>query len=147
IISYTTINNDPDIFVIADQLEEKGWMIDRQQFPDCIHLTILPINVDMIDQYLIDLKKAVVFAREHHEATAKGNASFYGLMARIPFRGMVEDSVKKVMEEMYGADETSETKGIENNDDEIIQIPAWMRILNRFLSAWTRWKKSFGSKK
>lgn len=146
IISYTTINNDPDIFVIADELEKKGWMIDRQQFPDCIHLTLLPANVDVIDQYLNDLKKSIVYACEHREATSKGNASFYGLMARIPFRGLVEKSVMKVVEEMYGGDEIHETEEIENKNNTLVKSPAWMGMLNRFLSVWTRRKRIFRTK-
>jgi len=132
IISYTTKNNDPDIFVIADKLEEKGWMVDRQQLPDCIHLTVLPTNVDVIDQYLIDLKKAYAYATDHPGDTARGNAAIYGLMARLPFRGMVEKSVKKIMEEMYN--------GIENNEQMISKKPAWLGLVNKFFSSWTRRK-------
>ncbi|HET6767770.1 MAG TPA: aminotransferase class V-fold PLP-dependent enzyme [Chitinophagaceae bacterium] len=149
IISYTTKNNKPDIFVIADQMEEKGWMMDRQQFPDCIHLTILPTNVNVIDQYLIDLKEAVAWAAEHREASAKGNAAIYGLMARVPFRGMVEKTVKKIMEDMYGQSVEIESEGKENNENVITKNPAWMGAVNRFLSAWKRWKRfvRFGKNK
>ncbi|MBZ5856815.1 pyridoxal phosphate-dependent decarboxylase family protein [Flavihumibacter profundi] len=141
IISYTTRNNDPDIFVIADQLEAKGWMIDRQQFPNCIHLTVLPTNVDVIDQYLSDLKAALAFATEHPGATAKGNAAIYGLMARIPFRGMVEKSVKKIMEDMYKGDGTKELDAKEKSGNAITKSPAWLGMLNRLLAAWAKRKK------
>ena len=148
IVSYTTRNNKPDIFVIADQMEEKGWMMDRQQFPDCIHLTVLPTNVDVIDQYLGDLKEAVAYAVEHREASAKGNAAIYGLMARIPFRGMVEKTVKKIMEDMYGVALEEETNSNEKTGNVIAESPAWMGRVNRFLSAWKRWKRftPFGKK-
>jgi sphinganine-1-phosphate aldolase len=141
IISFKTINNDPDIFVIADQLEAKGWMVDRQQLPDCIHLTVLPTNLDVIGQYLNDLKESIVYATEHREAAAKGNAAIYGLMSRIPFRGMVEKSVKKIMEEMYGGDENKEPDSNGKNELLIVKKPAWMGLVNRFLSAMKRWKR------
>lgn len=137
LLSYTTSGNRPDIFVIADQLEEKGWMTDRQQFPDCIHLTVLPTNVDHIDHYLADLKAAIAFAIEHPGAAAKGNAAIYGLMARIPFRGMVEKSVKKIMEDLYDGRETRQGDA----DRAISSTPAWMRRVSRFLSVWVRWKR------
>lgn len=139
-LSYTTKGNRPDIFVVADQLENKGWMAERQQFPDCIHLTVLPTNVGVIDAYLTDLAAALVFAREHPEATAKGNAAIYGMMARIPFRGMVEKSVKKIMEEMY---ENIETKTVSAEKDPgavFAKNPAWMGWASRWLSAFTRWR-------
>ncbi|HEX5653394.1 MAG TPA: aminotransferase class V-fold PLP-dependent enzyme [Chitinophagaceae bacterium] len=143
IVSYTTKDNKPDIFVIADQMEDKGWMMDRQQFPDCIHLTVLPTNVDVIDHYLNDLKEAVAYAAEHREASAKGNAAIYGLMARIPFRGMVEKSVKKIMQDMYGVSEEQEVSVRNQAGHTITQNPPWMGRISRFLSAWKRWKRFF----
>lgn len=142
LISYTTRDSQPDIFVVADQLEEKGWMVERQQFPDSIHLTVLPTNVVVIDQYLADLKEAVAYAGAHPEATAKGNAAIYGLMARLPFRGMVEKSVKKIMEDMYGVDETQDDVAEESAKGAIADNPAWMGMVNRILAVWGRWKKS-----
>jgi glutamate/tyrosine decarboxylase-like PLP-dependent enzyme len=147
ILSFTTIGNRPDIFVIADRMEEKGWMMDRQQFPDCIHLTVLPTNVNFIDQYIDDLTEAVSYALQHHELTAKGNAAIYGLMARIPFRGMVEHSVKKIMEEMYGASIVEEQVGASEDKNTIAQNPAWMGTVSRYLAAWKRWKGIFQSQK
>ena len=143
IISYTTEGNRPDIFVVADQLEEKGWVMDRQQYPDCIHLTVLPTNVGAIDQYLTDLKAAVEFATEHQELTAKGNAAIYGMMSRIPFRDMVESSVKKIMEEMFGEPVPDAQETPATGENTIAQNPAWMGSVSRFLAAWARWKQQF----
>lgn len=147
IVSYTTLHNKPDIFVVADQMEEKGWLMDRQQFPDCIHLTLLPTNVPVIDAYLFDLKEALAYAAEHPEAAAKGNAAVYGLMARIPFRGMVERSVEKIMEEMYGVAPQQEAATELQKDTALTQGPAWMGTVNRFLAAWKRWKRFFKIRK
>ena len=33
---------------------------------------------------------------------SRGNAAMYGMMAKIPFRGMVKSSVLDIMEKMYG---------------------------------------------
>ena len=146
IISYTTKNNKPDIFVIADQLEQKGWLPDREQFPDCIHLTILPTNVNKIGQYLDDLKSAVDYALEHPETSASGNAAIYGLMARITFRGMVEKNVMKIMEDMYGGTLQQHEATAEGQPTAITDSPAWMGRVNRFLSAFKRWKRFFRRK-
>jgi glutamate/tyrosine decarboxylase-like PLP-dependent enzyme len=139
LISYATVENKPDIFVIADQLEERGWMVERQQFPDCIHLTVLPTNVDRIGEYLEDLRAAHDYAAAHPGAVAKGNAAVYGLMARIPFRGMVDKSVRKIMEDLYGPDALKETGSPSGNVTE--KNPAWMGLANRLLAAWTRWRR------
>jgi hypothetical protein len=135
ILSYSTHRNQPDIFTVGDQLESKGWMVDRQQFPDSIHLTVMPTNVHGIDQYLDDLRAAIEFAKAHPQAAGQGNAAMYGLMARIPFRGMVEKNVRKIFEEMYG-EPVEETEGRDSST--IAESPAWMGWANRFLAQWKR---------
>ncbi|MFM2206432.1 MAG: hypothetical protein RL213_407 [Bacteroidota bacterium] len=147
ILSYTTLDNRPDIFVVADRLEEKGWVMDRQQFPDCIHLTVLPTNLPFIEDYLEDLREAVAYAAEHKELAAKGNAAVYGMMARIPFRGMVETSVRKIMEEMFGEEIPEENTPVTENKSPITENPKWMGAVSRFLSARERWKRFFRFKK
>ena len=145
LISFTTEGGNPDIFVVADQLEEKGWMVERQQFPDSIHLTLLPTNVGSIDQYLSDLKEAVLYAQEHPEDSAKGNAAIYGMMARLPFRGMVEKSVRKIMQDMYaGGESIAEDEG--EKKELISQRPRWIGAANNILAAWSRWKQRIRKK-
>jgi glutamate/tyrosine decarboxylase-like PLP-dependent enzyme len=129
IVSYSTNGDQPDIFVIADSLEKKGWLVDRQQNPDCIHLTIMPTNVKVIDQYVNHLRSAIEFARGHPRATGEGNAALYGLMARIPFRGMVEKNVRKLFEELYGGERSEQ-----NEPAETLHSPGWMGMVSRFLA-------------
>lgn len=138
IISFATINNKPDIFVIADFLEEKGWLVDRQQFPNSIHLTIMHHHIPAIPQYVEDLKSAIAYAKANPSATSKGNAALYGLMARIPFRGMVKSNVRKLFEEMY-ANPESNYKPVAEDEAPAAPSPgdsgpAWAGLLNRVLA-------------
>jgi glutamate/tyrosine decarboxylase-like PLP-dependent enzyme len=48
-----------DIFSIGDLLEEKGWHLDRQQFPDSLHLTISWGNVSAMDDFIHDLHEVM----------------------------------------------------------------------------------------
>ncbi len=138
IISYTTQSSRPDIFVIADYMEEKGWMVDRQQFPNSIHLTVMRHHIQAIDTYMQDLRDAIQYAKDHPKATAKGNAALYGLMARIPFRGMVKTNVRKLFEEMYSNPagnykSSDEEEGEVNSANPADNSPAWAGPLNRIL--------------
>lgn len=143
LISYSTIDNKPDIFVLADFMEERGWLMDRQQFPNSIHLTIMHHHIPIIPNYIADLKAAVQFAKENPGAKAKGNAALYGLMARIPFRGMVKTNVRKLFEEMY-ANPASQWKDTDEDADQTSMPspgdagPAWAGMLNRILSWWKK---------
>lgn len=56
--------NQPDIFVIADQLEQKGWMQDRQQLPNSIHLTMMRHNFPEVNQYIADFKATIYVAQK-----------------------------------------------------------------------------------
>ncbi len=138
ILTYTTTNKKPDIFVIADRMEDKGWMMDRQQMPDSIHLTVLPTNINIVDQYLSDLREAYGYAVSHPQEIAKGNAAIYSLMTRIPFRGMVEKSVRKIMLEMYGPSSESESEEGTVINKPLAKIPAWMGWVNRILYAFKK---------
>jgi glutamate/tyrosine decarboxylase-like PLP-dependent enzyme len=48
-----------DIFTIADLLEEKGWHLDRQQFPDSLHLTISRGNAEVADEFIRDIREVM----------------------------------------------------------------------------------------
>jgi glutamate/tyrosine decarboxylase-like PLP-dependent enzyme len=139
ILAFTTKNNKPDIFVVADYLEKIGWTVDRLQKPSAIHLIILPQNIPVIDTYIEDLKAAITWAKAHPEKTAEGNAALYGLMAKIPFRGMVKQNVRKIFEDLYGTDKSfnDQLDEVSTPDATILESPKWMGMLNRILG-WFR---------
>jgi hypothetical protein len=56
----------------------------------------------VVGEYLADLREAVEHVRAHPGEASSGSAAMYGMMAKIPFRGLVKRSVGKVMEAMYG---------------------------------------------
>jgi hypothetical protein len=93
-----------DVYAVADQLEARGWSVDRQQRPASVHCTVTSNHLPVIDEYLRDLAAAVAFVKEHPEIARSGNAAMYGMMAKVPFRGMIKQSVRKVMEGLYGPD-------------------------------------------
>lgn len=134
IVAFTTKNNKPDIFVIGEQLEDKGWLVDRQQKPSCIHLTVMPQNVPIIDEYLHDLQVALAYAKANPKATAKGKAAMYGLMARIPFRGLVEDNVRQFFVDMYKSAANTSKEVVHSVEQAPEEISKFMGSLNRILS-------------
>jgi glutamate/tyrosine decarboxylase-like PLP-dependent enzyme len=90
-----------DTFVIADRMQERGWLVDRQHRPASVHLTVTSNHLDVVDQYLADLEEAARWARANPDAKASGEAAMYGMMGKLPLRGLVRYSVQKVMEGMY----------------------------------------------
>lgn len=104
IVTWTSTSDDVDVYAVADQLEDKGWHVDRQQHPACVHCTITANHLPIIDDYARDLAAAVDFVRTHPDVKSRGNAALYGMMAKVPVRAMVRSAVQRVMEGMYGKD-------------------------------------------
>lgn len=92
-----------NVYAIADFMEERGWYIDRQQRPACLHLMVNPEHEKVADAYLADLREAVAWVKAHPDAAMKGKAATYGLIAGLPARDMVAGKVLERMEQMFSA--------------------------------------------
>lgn len=106
IVAWTSKDPDVDLFAIADQLAAKGWSVDRQQRPACIHNTVNASNGPFVDQYLADVREAVDTVRGRPELSRKGDAAIYGLTARIPVPLLAKPAILGAMEKLYGVDDT-----------------------------------------
>ncbi|MBC8440899.1 MAG: aspartate aminotransferase family protein [Deltaproteobacteria bacterium] len=104
VFAYTSTNPEIDIFAIGDVMEDKGWHIDRLQRPEGLHAMVSPAHEAVADQYLKDLNDSLEFVKTHPELASRGNAAMYGMIANIPFRGLIKKQVQKMMEKMYGPD-------------------------------------------
>ena len=56
VFAFTSDRGDP--FAIADQMEARGWGVDRQRDPDAMHVMISPRHADVVDEFLADLESA-----------------------------------------------------------------------------------------
>ena len=101
VVAYASASDEVDLYAVADQLAAKGWDVGRQQHPASVHLTVNARNAPAIDEYLNDLKDAVAAVKANPELKRSGEAAMYGMMAKVPVRGLVKHSVRKVMEGMY----------------------------------------------
>ncbi len=124
IMAYRAVDKKVNIYAVADQLDKKGWHIDRQQKPASLHFMINPGHAQIVDTYLADLREAVDYVKQHPEASAAGSAPTYGLIAKAPVRGLVTKNVLAMMEEMYGPEGKApdlgtpqELEGAEDADD------------------------------
>lgn len=59
-MSVLAIGSDTlDVYEIGDEMQARGWHIDRQQFPPSLHLTITHAHAQSADQFLDDLAQSV----------------------------------------------------------------------------------------
>jgi hypothetical protein len=49
---------------VADELELRGWHLDRQHFPKCLHMTVNYMHISIADQFLSDLAVCTAIVRK-----------------------------------------------------------------------------------
>ncbi|MDR3293332.1 MAG: aspartate aminotransferase family protein [Clostridiales bacterium] len=82
-----------NVHALADILEHKGWVIDQQANPDCLHFMITPAHKDSAEEFLKDLKSSVEILKASPEKFLDGSAALYGMSAAIPDKVQVNEYI------------------------------------------------------
>jgi hypothetical protein len=147
LVSFISVNSKIGIYAVADQLQAKGWNVTRQQNPESLHLSLSPSHADFIQEFVSDLKEAVETVRANPSLNTTGQAAMYGMMAKIPFRGMIKGSVLSIMEKMYGAnnqDIDEKSDEVNNWGDFVEKVGAnALEVKRQVDEAWDKLKGSF----
>lgn len=101
LLAYGTRDKAVDIFAVGDQMELRGWQINRLQKPDGLHAMITAQHLDVVGDYLHDLRAAVDAVRADPTLADRGGAATYGMMAHIPLRAMVRGRVLDLFANLY----------------------------------------------
>ncbi|RYF17747.1 MAG: aspartate aminotransferase family protein [Comamonadaceae bacterium] len=103
LLAYGSRDPQVNIFAVGDQLDAKGWKVNRLQKPDGLHAMITAGHLKVVDDYLRDLREAVDVVRADPQLAQQGSAATYGMMAHVPLRGMVREKVLDLFVQMYRA--------------------------------------------
>jgi sphinganine-1-phosphate aldolase len=90
-----------NIFRLGDILDEKGWHLDRLQFPSALHMMVNPHHAEISDTFLKDLKEAVEEVRKNPGEQSDGEAAMYGMIASLPDRGKVKKYIVNFLKDQY----------------------------------------------
>jgi glutamate/tyrosine decarboxylase-like PLP-dependent enzyme len=147
LVSFVSVDPQIGIYAVADQLQAKGWNVTRQQTPESLHLTLSPAHLGFIEEFIRDLKEAVAVVKANPKLNTTGQAAMYGMMAKIPFKGMIKTSVQGIMEKMYGANNQSidsKTGEVESWGDFIEKMGSNALEVKRHVDeAWSKVKDQF----
>lgn len=94
IVCFSCTDRSLHEFAIADVMEKKGWKISRQQNPNSLHMTMMPVHAQVADQLVADLRDAVNVVRNSPDLINEGSAAMYGVLAKIPTDAKVADFLK-----------------------------------------------------
>jgi glutamate/tyrosine decarboxylase-like PLP-dependent enzyme len=86
-----------DVYVLGDAMEKRGWKLDRQQRPPCLHLMVTPAHAAVVDAFLADLRECVS-AIETTRPTPEGAAAMYGMLGAAPERSMIGSFILDFMD-------------------------------------------------
>lgn len=77
--------DDVEIYEVGDNMSERGWHMDRQQFPSSLHLTINHAHVTSVDDFLADLRESVTLARKSFdpEEARKDKVKMFAMRAAL----------------------------------------------------------------
>jgi sphinganine-1-phosphate aldolase len=89
-----------DVYALADAMEQRGWVLDRLQKPSALHMMVSPKHAEIADTFLADLRACADAVRDQPPPST-GMAAVYGMLAAVPDRRMVEQTVLDFMDGWY----------------------------------------------
>jgi glutamate/tyrosine decarboxylase-like PLP-dependent enzyme len=84
-----------DVNEVADELELRGWHLDRQHFPACLHMTVNYMHAAVADEFLSDLEAAAGVVRK--PSLRKTASKFLVMLANFLTRILPEKWVSWLM--------------------------------------------------
>ena len=102
LISYQSLSPEINIYAVGDEMEKRGWHIDRLQKPEALHAMVVPKHAEVVDTYLSDLEEAVEIVKQHPELSTQGDAAMYGMISNVPLRGVIRKQVLDIFTNLYG---------------------------------------------
>lgn len=89
-----------DLYAVADVMNERGWHLDRQQYPTSLHLMVTPAHTDVTTMFLHDLEEATAIVRSGAASPAQGTAAMYGMLAQMTESGMAKAFIQELMDQL-----------------------------------------------
>jgi glutamate/tyrosine decarboxylase-like PLP-dependent enzyme len=94
-------SDEVNVFTLGEKMDERGWHLDRNQFPSALHMMVTPAHANVTERLVADLKAAMQETREVPTSSAEGMAALYGAAAAMPDRGAVSDFAIGFMDQLY----------------------------------------------
>jgi glutamate/tyrosine decarboxylase-like PLP-dependent enzyme len=91
-----------DVYRVLDAMSKRGWNLNGLHRPPAVHiaLTLRHTQPGVAERFLADLRASVEHVRSHPSEKG-GLAPVYGMAGTLPFRGVVADILKRMMDLLY----------------------------------------------
>lgn len=142
LFAYKSIDPAVNIYAVGDQMDAKGWQVNRNQKPNGLHAMVTAQHLKVVDQYLADLKECVAIVKANPELANQGGAATYGMMAHIPMRGMVKKKVLDIYSGLYkaggGSMDLSAAAAVDDDNEENNKKGLVDRLLSWYVNRQTK---------
>ena len=91
-----------DIYQVMEAMSRRGWSLNGLHHPPCVHIcvTLRHTQPGVAQRFLDDLRTAVKHVKMHPRERG-GTAPVYGMAASMPFKGLVNDILKRYLDLLY----------------------------------------------
>lgn len=89
-----------NLYAVADELESKGWHMDRQHLPPSLHFMVTQAHRESVDVFIHDLQQAIAAVASHPEAYAEGTTAMYGMVGSLPDSSLAHGFMRDYLSSM-----------------------------------------------
>ena len=90
-------SNVVDVYMLGEWMEKRGWKLDRQQRPACLHMMVTPSHAAIVEPFLADLR-ACMKDLEETKPLPEGAAAMYGMLGGVSERAMIDGFILDFMD-------------------------------------------------
>ncbi|MFC1474945.1 aspartate aminotransferase family protein, partial [bacterium] len=90
-----------NVYALSDALGERGWLLEKQHMPACLHVTVSPYHAEVADEFLKTLAEATDEIRGIDASNISQEAAMYGMMATMPDRKLARELAVQYLNDLY----------------------------------------------
>ncbi len=98
---FAIASDDINVYALSDALKERGWILEKQHLPACLHVTVSPFHAALADAFLADLTECVNEVKDIDAGALSEEAVMYGMMATMPDRSAARDFAVQYLNQLY----------------------------------------------
>lgn len=99
VFAFESTDDDLDVWAVQERLSAEGWVLERQQRPRSVHLSVMPTHEDVVEEFCSDLEVAVEDARS--ETGTDPRAPMYGLSADLESDEEIEAAAERLLDSVF----------------------------------------------
>jgi sphinganine-1-phosphate aldolase len=80
-----------NVFILGDEMEKRGWHLDRVQSPVALHVMVTPPHEAVVEPFLRDLAETSAEVAARGDQDVSGMAAVYGMVASLPDRSQAKE--------------------------------------------------------